>query len=183
MTIATPPFVGTFVADPAHSSLLFTVAHMQISRFSASFHDFDACLVSDQQGIRLEGAARVESVSITKPPEFRENVVYGVDFFDARNHPEIAIRSDDLQFSVVDGTVVARGELTIKDVAKPVTATGTYQPLVEDPFGSLRAAIEFKAVVDRRDWGMNWQAPLPKGGDVLGHDIELTAHLELIKQS
>ena len=182
MTVATQPFIGTFVADPAHSSFLFTVTHMKIARFSASFHDFDARLVADQQGVRLEGAARVESISITKPPEFRENVVNGADFFDARNYPEVTVRSNDLQFGA-DGTVVASGELTIKNITKPVAARGTYQPPIEDPYGSLRAAIEFSTTVDRRDWGMNWQAPLPKGGDVLGYEVELKVHLELIKQS
>ncbi|MGH3992990.1 MAG: YceI family protein, partial [Pseudonocardiaceae bacterium] len=131
MTVATQPFTGTFVADPAHSSFQFTVAHMKIARFSASFHDFDARMVADQQGVRLEGAARVESISITKPPEFRESVVNGADFFDAQNYPEITVHSDDVQFGA-DGTVVARGELTIKDVTKPVAATGTYQPPIED---------------------------------------------------
>lgn len=182
MTVATQPYTGTFVADPAHSSFQFTVTHMNIARFNAAFHDFGGRLVADEQGVRLEGAARVESISITKPPEFRESVVNGADFFDARNYPEITVRSDDLQFNA-NGTVVARGELTIKDVSKAVTATGTYQPLVEDPFGAVRGAIELSATVDRRDWNMNWQAALPKGGNVLGWNVELMAHLELVKES
>lgn len=182
MTVTAQPYTGTFVVDAAHSSFLFAVTHMKIARFSATFHDFNGRLIADEQGVRLEGAARVESISITRPPEFRESVVNGADFFDARNYPEIAIRADDLQFNA-DGTVVARGELTIKDVSKEVIASGAYQPLVEDPFGAVRGAIELHATVDRRDWKMNWQAPLPKGGNVLGYDVELMAYLELIKES
>lgn len=181
MTVALQPYTGTFVADEAHSSFRFTITHMKIARFSATFHDFDARLVADEQGIRLDGTARVESISITKPPEFREHVVNGADFFDAQNHPEITVRSDNLQFNA-DGTVVARGELTIKGVTREVTATGSYQAPIEDPFGAVRAAIELHATVDRREWGMNWQAPLPRGGNVLGYDVELAAHLELIKK-
>ncbi|MPZ66277.1 MAG: hypothetical protein GEU83_12440 [Pseudonocardiaceae bacterium] len=181
MSIATRPLSGTFVADQAHSSFQFAVKHMKVSTFRASFDDIDASVVADDQGIRLHGAARVESVSIKAPPEFREHVVHGAEFFDAGSHPQITVRSQDVELSD-DGTVTVRGELTIRGVTRAVTATGSYQPPIEDPFGSTRAAFELNATVDRRDWGMDWQAPLPGGGDALGYDVELSAHLELVKQ-
>ncbi len=182
MSISTQPFTGTFVADPAHSSFGFSVKHMKVASFSARFEDVDARVVADERGIRLEGAVRVESVSIKNPPEFREHVVYGSDFFDAGKHPEITFRSSRVELGE-DGSVHVEGELTIKGVTKPVTATGTYQPPVEDPFGSVRTALELAATIDRRDWNMDWQMPLPGGGDVLGYDVRLSAHLELIKES
>lgn len=178
----TQPFAGTFAADPAHSSFVFTVKHMRVASFSARFDDVDARVVADERGIRLEGAARVESVSIRNPPEFRERVVYGADFFDAGNHPELTFRSDDVRLGD-DGTVSVRGELTIRGVTNPFAAAGTYQPLVEDPFGSIRTAVGLNATVDRRDWGMNWQLPLPDGGDVLGYDVQLSMNVEFIKES
>ncbi len=182
MSVSTQPFTGTFVADPAHSSFVFTVKHMKVASFSARFDDIDARVVADERGVRLEGAIRVESVSIKSPPEFREHVVYGAEFFDGGNHPEITFRSDDVRLGD-DGTATVRGELTIKGITKPFVAVGTYQPLVEDPYGSIRTAVEFDATVDRRDWDMNWQAPLPKGGDVLGYDVQLNVRVELIKES
>jgi polyisoprenoid-binding protein YceI len=182
MSVATQPLTGTFVADPVHSSFQFAVRHMKVSTYRASFDDVDARVVADQQGIRLDVVVRVESVSIKKPPEFRAHVVHGVDFFDADNHPEITFRSEDVQLHD-EGTVAVRGELTIKGITRPVLATGTYQPLVEDPFGSLRTAVELTATVDRREWDMGWQAPLPGGGDALGYEVTLSVHAELIKQS
>lgn len=182
MSVATQPLTGTFVADPVHSSFQFTVKHMKISTYRASFDDVNARVVADPQGVRLDVAVRVESVSIKNPPEFRQHVVYGADFFDAGNHPEITFRSEDVALHD-DGTVAVRGELMIKGIAKPVVATGTYQPLVEDPFGSVRTGVELTATVDRREWGMGWQAPLPGGGDALGYDVTLSVHAELIKQS
>ncbi len=182
MSVSTQPFAGTFVADPAHSSFGFSVKHMKVASFSARFEDVDARFVADERGIRLEGAVRVESVSIKNPPEFREHVVYGSDFFDARNHPEITFRSSRVELGE-DGSVHVEGELTIKGITKPVTATGTYQPPVEDPFGSVRTALELAATVDRRDWNMDWQMPLPGGGNVLGYDVRLSAHIEFIKES
>jgi polyisoprenoid-binding protein YceI len=181
MTTATQEFTGTFVADPYHSSFLFAVQHMKVSSFRAAFGDVEARLAGGESGISLEGRARVASVSITDPPAFREHVVNGEDFFDAGNHPEIVFRSTRVELAG-DGGAAVDGELEIKGIARPVSATGTYQPPVEDPYGASRTAIELRAVVDRRDWGMDWQLPLPAGGEALGYEVELTVQLELVKQ-
>ena len=182
MAVTTNPLTGVFDADRTHSSVQFAVKHMKVSTFRASFSDVDARVIANEKPIRLEGAARVESISIADPPEFREHVVRGADFFDADNHPEIAFRSDRVALND-NGAVTVEGELTIKGITRPATATGTYQPAVEDPYGSVRAALELRAVVDRRNWGLSWQLPLPDGTDGLGWDVELSIHLELVKQS
>lgn len=170
---------GTFVADPSHSSFQFTVRHMKVSLFRASFGDVDARL-SDQTGrLVLEGTARADSVSISTPAELREHIVYGEEFFDARRHPQITVRSQEIQFAE-DGTLAARGELTVRGVTRPVTASGTWSLPVEDPFGSRRMGVEVGAVVDRRDWGLDWQLPMPGGGDVLAYEVRLDAHIELL---
>jgi polyisoprenoid-binding protein YceI len=181
MTTATQDFTGTFTADQVHSSFLFAVRHMKVSRFRATFGDVDARVEGGESGISLEGRARVTSISITAPPEFREHVVNGEEFFDGRNHPEIVFRSTRVELAE-DGGLAVDGELEIKGIARPVTATGTYQFPVEDPYGASRAAIELRAVVDRRDWDMSWQMPLPGGGEALGYEVELTVHLELVRQ-
>jgi polyisoprenoid-binding protein YceI len=181
MTVSTQPLSGTFVADPVHSSFEFTVRHMKIATFRASFGNVDAHLVADTSGLRLEGVARVESISINNPPEFRQHVVHGADFFDGGNHPEITVRSRDVQVHD-DGTLTCQGELTIKGITKQLTATGAIAVPVEDPFGLVRTAIELTAIVDRRDWGMDWQLQMPGGGDVLANEVRLVAHLELVKE-
>ena len=181
MPVATQPFTGTFVADPNHSSFMFAVKHMKVSTFRAGFRDVEARLVGDDAGLSLEGRARAESITIDNPPEFREHVVNGEDFFDAANHPEIVFRSSAIELGD-DGRAKVDGELEIKGIARPLTATGSYEPPVEDPQGQARTALELKATVDRREWGMGWQMPLPNGGDVLGYDVELTVQLELISE-
>lgn len=178
----TDQLVGTFVADPIHSSFSFAVKHMQVATFRASFDEVEVRVTGDSTGIAFEGAASAESISIRTPAEFRQHVVYGADFLDAANHPEITFRSDAVQLGE-DGSVTVRGGLTIKGITKPFTATGTLRPVVEDPTGTLRTAVDLTATVDRRDWGMDWQVPLPKGGDILGYEVQLIAQAELVQES
>jgi polyisoprenoid-binding protein YceI len=180
MATAVKPFSGTYELDPAHSTVEFAVRHQQIANFRASFGDVDVRLTADDHTIQLEGGTRVKSVSIASPPEFREHVVRGADFFDADTHPVIRFRSTRVELRE-DGTAAISGELTIRGTTHAVDAQGVYQPPREDPFGNERGGLELQATVDRRSWDLNWQMPLPDGADALGWDVEITAQLELIK--
>src|SRR5205807_2397499 len=119
MAVAAQPFTGAFVADRNHSSVLFSVGHMKVSRFRASFADVDARLAADEDGVRLEGRARVDSISIAEPPELREHVVSGPDFFAAGEHPEIRFRSSRVDLEE-DGVVHVAGELDVRGVTRPI---------------------------------------------------------------
>lgn len=180
MEAATTPLTGIFEADPVHSTVSFRVAHMGVSMFVGSFADVRARLAREDGRLTLEGAARVESISITAPPEFRAHVL-GEEFFDAERHPEVRFQSQELEVRE-DGSASVRGELAIKGITRPVTATGRFVDPVDDPFGARRAALELEATVDRRDFGMSWNAPLPKGGDALGTDVTLVVALELVQK-
>src|SRR4029453_17371155 len=109
MALTTDPLTGVFEADRIHSSFQFAIRRMEVSTFRASFGDVDSRLIADASELRLEGAARVESISIADPPEFREHVVRGADFFDADNHPEILFRSDRVDVTE-NGTATVEGE-------------------------------------------------------------------------
>ena len=181
MAVAAQPFTGAFVADRNHSSVLFSVRHMKVSRFRASFADVEARFAADEEGVRLEGRARVDSISIADPPELREHVVSGQDFFDAAEHPEIRFRSSRVDFGD-DGAIRVAGELELRGLARPIEASGTYRQPVVDPYGTSRGAIELMTTIDRRDWGLDWQMPLPSGDDVLGWEVELDIRLELVQE-
>lgn len=178
-TTAVSPFTGTYSADPDHSSVGFAVRHMGISTFRGSFSDIRGTVVVGDDGeLTLSGAARVNSISITTPAELRAHVL-GADFFDADSHPAIGFESDCAVLGA-EGTITVAGRLTIRNVTRMVVANGTYAPPVEDPYGATRAAIELTTTIDRRDYGMTWNMPLPKGGDALGTQVTLTVQLELI---
>jgi len=178
-TAAIRPFTGSFTADPAHSSFQAQLRHMGVGSFRTGFDDVQARLETGPDGARLTGHARVDSITITRPPEFRAHVVDGEDFFDARNYPYIAFESQRLNFSD-DGTVTLDGLLTMRGIERPITATGTCLGPIEDIYNRRRAALDLEAEIDRRHWGMTFQAQLPRGGDVLSWTVQLSVHLELV---
>ena len=180
MTTATEVFEGTFEADAIHSSLEAGTTHMGVGSFRTRFDELAASLVADESGVPLQGTAPVESISIRNPPEFREHVVNGSDFFDALKHPTIEFSSREVSLHP-DGTLELVGLLTIKGISREITATGTYRPPTTDFYDSVRAAIDLSTTVDRRAFGIDWQQPLPGGGNALGWDVTLNAHLEFIK--
>ncbi|MBE2317726.1 YceI family protein [Solirubrobacter sp. CPCC 204708] len=174
-----PTLARTFAGDRDHSSFGFAVKHMSINTFRGTFADVEATVTQHDDGaLVVVGSAAVESISVTSPADLRTHLL-GPDFFDAVQHPRIAFASAPAQ-PAVDGTIALPGELTIRNVTRPITATGTWSGVVEDPFGATRAALALRAVIDRRDYGMTWNLPLPRGGDALGTDVEIVVALELV---
>ena len=177
MTTTTSPLIhGTYVGDPVHSSFGFAVRYQGVSVYRGTFTDVNATL-SDG---RLEGTAKVESISIVAPDQFRAHVL-GPEFFDAQNHPEIRFVSTNLDLRD-DGSAVAEGELTMKGITHPVTAAGTWSAPQADAFGNTRGHLQLEAEVDRTKWDMNWNAPLPSGGNALANEVTITVDLSLTEQ-
>ena len=176
MAATTTPLSGTYNADPVHSSFGFAVRYQGVSVYRGTLSDVTASL----SGGRLEGTAKVESISIRTPEQFRAHVLSG-EFFDAANHPEVKFASSDLDLSD-DGTAKVRGELTIKGITKPVEAQGTWIAPATDAFGNTRGHLQLEAIIDRTEWDMNWNMPLPTGGNVLANDVVLTVELSLVEK-
>jgi polyisoprenoid-binding protein YceI len=124
--------IGTYNADPVHSSLGFSIPYQGVSVFRGTLTEVDAKLVDG----RLEGTAPVESISITTPETFRAHVL-SAEFFDVKAHPEVTFVSTALDVQE-DGRARVSGDLTIKGVTKPVHATGTWTAPATDAFGNTR---------------------------------------------
>ena len=177
-TITTSVPAGTYTSDPVHSSTGFAVKHM-LATFRGSFAAFDATLTVGEEGdIRLEGSVPVDSVVVKD-----ENLVAHLqspEFFDAEQHPRITFVSTDFE---IDGpSVTVTGNLTIKGHTERVGATGSIVGPIEDPFGNTKIGLQLETVVDRTKFGLNWNAPLPKGGFMLADDVTLSVDLELVAQ-
>ena len=171
---------GTYAPDAIHSTFGFSVRYMGLTKFKASFDDVDANLVvTDDGAATLTGVAKTESVSIRTPQQFVDHVVYGDDFLSAEDHPTITFAASSIDVTD-DGAATVEGTLTVRGVAKPLTATGAYTPPTEDAMGTTKIAFDLTSTIDRRDWGLDWQAPLPKGGDALAWDVDLAVNLILV---
>ena len=176
MAATTTPLSGAYTADPVHSSFGFAVRYQGVSVYRGTLSDVTASL----SGGRLEGSAKIESISIRQPEQFRAHVL-SAEFFDAARHPEVTFRSTDLDVRE-DGTAKVAGELTIKGITRPVEAAGTWTEPAADAFGNTRGHLHLEAVVDRTQWDMNWNMALPSGGNVLENDVTLTVDLSLVEQ-
>ena len=176
MAATSTPLAGTYNADPIHSSFGFAVRYQGVSVFRGTLDAVEATL----EGGRLVGTAKVESISIRTPEQFRAHVL-SAEFFDAANHPEVTFASSELDLRE-DGTAVVQGELTIKGITKPVEAKGTWTAPAADAFGNTRGHLNLEAVIDRTEWDMNWNMPLPSGGNVLNNDVTLTVEVSLVEQ-
>ncbi len=178
-TVAAQPFSGTYRAQPVPSSFAFAVRHSGVFWYRGSLSDVAATLRGDGDALALEGSARVDSVSVVEPPAMRASVL-GPEFFDAERHPEITFRSTAIRLAG-DGRAEVDGELTIRGVTRPVTASGHYAPPRQAAFGEV-AGLQLHTSFDRREFGFGWQMELPGGGDAVGWDVEVDIDLLLIRE-
>jgi len=178
-TATLQPLSGVYAADPIHSSFGFAVRYMGVSTYRGTLDDVAATLSAGPDGVALEGAAKVESISITTPEQFRQHVL-AADFFDVASHPEIAFRSTNVELAP-DGRATVDGELTIKGTTQAVRAEGSWSPEAETLSGR-RAHLGLMTTIDRTAFGVSWNADLPNGAKALADDVELTIDLALLAQ-
>ena len=178
-TVAAQPFSGTYRAQPVPSSFSFAVRHSGVFWYRGSLSDVAATLSGDGDALALEGSARVDSISVVEPAAMRASVL-GPEFFDAERHPEITFRSTAIRLAD-DGRAEVDGELTIRGVTRPVTASGHYAPPRPSSFGEI-AGLQLQTSFDRREFGFDWQMQLPGGGDAVGWQVEVDIDLLLKRE-
>jgi polyisoprenoid-binding protein YceI len=154
---------------------------MVVSNFRSRFEDYDGALTVGENGEpRLEGTVAVDSIVVKD-----ENLAAHLkapDFFDSERYPQIRFRSTAVRVQE-GGELEVEGELTIKDRTHSVTGRGTITGPHEDIAGNDKLGVELEAVIDRREFGLEWNAPLPKGGFAVDNDVKLQVSLELVKQA
>jgi polyisoprenoid-binding protein YceI len=176
-TTETTTLTGSWNLDTVHSIVGFEVAYM-VGTFKGRFHEVTATLTVDEDGrATLEGVANVASVDVQNPDLSAH--LQSPDFFDAEQFPELRFKAEDIS---LDGDrFVADGEIAIKGVTRPVTVTGSVSPPIADPWGMQRLGVAVAANVDRTDFGLNWNNPLPTGDLALANDVTITAELQFVQ--
>ena len=176
-TILTIAPAGTWSLDPVHSRVDFEVSYLA-GMFKGEFHEIGAELTVEAERASLEGTARVASVDVKD-----ENLsahLQSPDFFDAERHPELRFAAQDIRLDG-DGKVSVDGELTIKGVTKRVAVTGTVTAPIADPYGNDRIGLNLTTKIDRTDFGVDWNNPLPSGDPALANEVTILAELQFVK--
>ena len=167
---------GTWNVDPVHSTVGFAVDYI-VGTFNGSFSPVDAKLEVSEDGQTLTGSAPVSGVKVQD--ENLEAHLQSPDFFDAERTPQITFASRAIRRT--GDQVEIDGELTIKGVALPVELKGSVTEPADDPFGGVRYALRLETAIDRTNFGLNWNNPLPNGKPSLANEVRLSADLYLVK--
>ena len=168
---------GTWNLDPVHSRVDFEVSYLA-GTFKGHFNEIGAELAVDGEQAALEGRAKVASVDVNE-----ENLsahLQGPDFFDAERYPELRFSAEDIRLAG-DGQVAVGGELTIRGISRPVTVTGTVSAPIADPYGNERIGLNLSTKIDRTDFGVDWNNPLPSGEPSLANEVTILAELQFVK--
>lgn len=169
--------VGTWKLDPTHSSASFAVKHMGVSTFRGRFERFDATLTADESSAQLAGT--VDASSLVVKDENLQAHLGSPEFFDLERYPQITFHSNSTRRE--GNELIVDGQLTIKDHTHPVETRGTIAGPAVTLGEVTKLGITLETVVDRTEFGLNWNAPLPQGGVAVDNDVKLTVELELVR--
>jgi polyisoprenoid-binding protein YceI len=173
--LATLP-AGTYTIDPSHSRVGFSARHAMVTKVRGSFNEYSgsATVADGKASIAIE----ISAASIDTRSADRDGHLQSPDFFDVANFPKITFKST----SVKDGGagIVVDGELTIKDVTRPLSIEFEYTGTAKDPFGNDRFGFEGQAEINRKDFGLTWNAALETGGLLVSENIKLEFEISTI---
>lgn len=167
--------------DPAHSELTFKVKHLMISNVKGEFKDFQVDMEVKGEDLRdADIKVKVDARSISTNNTDRDMHLRSADFFDVENHPEISFEATSVD-QVEDDEYRMKGILTVKGVSKEIVLDVEFGGLMKDPYGNEKAGFSVRGKINRKEWGLNWNAALETGGVMVGDEVKLSAEVQLVK--
>mgnify|MGYP003552276873 FL=1 len=166
--------------DPTHSEIGFKVKHMMFTNVSGTFAAYDATITTEDdnfENANFEFSANIDSISTNNTD--RDNHLKSADFFDADNFPKLTFKASSFTKDGDDYEIT--GDLSIKEVTKPVKFHVEFSGLMKDPWGNTKAGLNIYGKINRKDWGLNWNSALETGGVLVGEEVKLNIELQLIK--
>ncbi len=175
--------VATYTIDPAHSEVGFVVRHMGFSKVRGRFEKFEGTLTGNPADpASMKAHVEIDARSITTDEPKRDEHLRSNDFLDIKNHPEITF--DSTRVTKVSGRqFTVEGDLSIRGVTKRVELSGTYLGEGKDPWGGTRVGFEAGTTVNRKDFGVNWNAALEAGGFLVGDDVEIHLDIQAVRSA
>jgi polyisoprenoid-binding protein YceI len=171
-----------WVLDPTHSEIQFKIKHLMITNVTGGFTSFDVnASTEDEDFSKASVSFNAKVNSINTNNEQRDGHLKSGDFFDAENFPEISFSSNQIVKSGDDNFKVP-GTLTIKGVSQPVTLEAEFGGITKDPYGNTKAGFSINTKINRKDFGLTWNAALETGGVMVSEDVRINAEIQLVKQ-
>ena len=176
------PEGGTYALDRGHTTVEFVGRHLMITKVRGRFTDFDGQIVIGETPEQSSVEVTIQTASVDTSDEKRDGHLRSADFLDVDNYPVMTFRSTKVDLKR-DGTATITGDLTVKDVTRPVTLDVEFDGAQADPWGGQRLGFSATAEIDREDWGLTWNVALETGGVLVGKKIRLEFNVEAVKQS
>lgn len=168
--------------DPTHSEIGFKVKHMMFTNVSGKFTVFEAAIENEDDHFetsKISFNADVNSINTGNTE--RDNHLISADFFDSQNHPLLTFNSTEIK-KINDGLFHINGDLTLHGVTKNITLEADYSGLMKDPWGNTKAGLSITGKINRKDFGLTWNAGLETGGVLVGEEVKIVSEIQLIKQ-
>ncbi len=171
---------GTYSIDPAHSEVSFRVRHL-LTKVTGHFREFSGTITipAELAGSRVE--FEIEAASIDTATADRDTHLRSADFFDVEKYPHLTFRSERVVQKGPDSFTVI-GPLTIHGVSKEIQLAVTYLGTMDDPWGNAKAGFEATIRLNRKDFGLTWNAALETGGFLVGDDVDVTLNIQAALQ-
>jgi polyisoprenoid-binding protein YceI len=176
------PAAGTYVLDAAHKRVGFVVKHLMVSRVRGQFSEAEATITVGEDPLQSGVTAVIQTASVHTGQADRDNHLRTGDFFDAEKYPTMEFRSTGIK-SFDGNEIVLAGELTIKDVTRPVDLTVEFEGVGRSPYGFDVFGFSAHTEIDREDWGLTWNQALETGGVMVSKKVKIEIEGEAIRQA
>jgi polyisoprenoid-binding protein YceI len=173
----------TWALDPTHSEIQFKIKHLMITNVTGSFNIFTVSAQTEDEDFtkaKVSFTADVNSISTNN--EQRDTHLKSADFFDAEKFPQVKFEATKSENIDGDGSYELYGDLTIRDVTKNVKLSVEFGGVVKDPWGNTKAGFTINGKINRKDFGLTWNAVTEAGGVMVSEEVRLFAEIQLIEQ-
>ncbi|MFN2466217.1 MAG: YceI family protein [Candidatus Dormibacteria bacterium] len=171
----------TLKIDRAHSSVGFSAKHFVITTVRGEFKDFDGIVeVDGTDHSTLRADVTIKTASISTNSDQRDDHLRSADFFDSENYPDMRFKSTGVE-KKGDNDFLLRGDLTIKDVTRPVELEARLEGSMNDPYGNERTGVSLRGEIDREDWGLTWNQVLEAGAVMVSKKVKLEVDVAVLR--
>lgn len=168
-----------WVLDPTHSEVHFKVKHLMITNVSGTFNVINANVQADEKFTNAKVSFTADTGSVNTGNEQRDGHLKSADFFESEKHPHITFEST--HYNAAEGKI--NGNLSIKGISKPVSFDVEFNGTNNDPWGNHKAGFSLSGKINRKDWGLNWNAALETGGVMVSEEVKINAEVQFVKKA